>query len=163
MVKIGGADYCTFTNNQKKLLHTIFNGGDAGGTLTEGEENFFIWSRLVVPIIAHSPMVKGTSSYNLQWWWRWWNTHRTWRKLLHMVKIGGADDSTFTDGQEDSFIFSGIFLCWWWRKSPSWERSAALKPCFLVFMDDGAEETKVKKDSESRVKLEPLIGVCQSC
>ena len=63
MVKIGGADYCTFTNNQKKLLHTIFNGGDAGGTLTEGEENFFIWSRLVVPIIAHSPMAKKTPSY----------------------------------------------------------------------------------------------------
>ena len=68
MVKIGGADYCTFTNNQKKLLHTIFNGGDADGTLAEVEENFYIWSRMVVPLKAHSPMAKETSSNDLQWW-----------------------------------------------------------------------------------------------
>ena len=42
MVKIGGADDSTFTDNHKKLLQIFFNGGDADGTIIEGEENFFI-------------------------------------------------------------------------------------------------------------------------
>ena len=45
----------------------IFNGDDAEGTLTEVEVNFFRWSRMVVPMIAHSPMAKKASSNDLQW------------------------------------------------------------------------------------------------
>ena len=38
------------------------------------------------------------------------NISRRWRKLLHMVKNGGADDSTFTDGQESFFKWSSMVV-----------------------------------------------------
>ena len=34
----------------------------------EGEENFYVWSKMVVPMKAHSPMAKEASSNDLQWW-----------------------------------------------------------------------------------------------
>ena len=46
----------------------IFNGGYGVGTIAEDEENFYIWSRSVVPLKAHSPMAKETSSNDLQMW-----------------------------------------------------------------------------------------------
>lgn len=46
----------------KKLLHTVFNGGDVDGILIEGEEVSCIWPRIVVPLIAHPPLAQETSS-----------------------------------------------------------------------------------------------------
>ena len=109
MVKNGGA-FKHIHRWPRKLLQMIFKGGDSDGTIAKDEEIFYIWSRSVVPLKAHSPMAKETSSNDLQWWWRWWNTHRSRRKLLQRVKNGGADDCTFTDGLGSFFKWSSMVM-----------------------------------------------------
>ena len=88
----------------------IFNGGDSDGTIAEDEEIFYIWSRTVVPLLAHSSMAKETSSRDLQWWWQRLNNHRRRRNLLHMVKNGGAFVRTFTNGQGNFFMWSSMVV-----------------------------------------------------